>query len=212
MFLNKLYIGIIFAVITFLVQTGQVFAYQIPNFTSCVNPQGEVKVNYESGTHGIVGSNASYEGKDTVYTLSANALTQCFCAAGGEGIQTNWWKISQLTESEIEALKSQGWIYVPNGSLWGLEDSSYMALNSDFSCKGSSSGGSGGTSNSNSSNSGSGSGSSVNSSSGGIGQVLGLASTGNSVFLLGTALTSGLSLLLGLILKKRAKNISKQNA
>lgn len=209
MFFVKLSTNVIFVFVSFLVQTGQAFAYEIPGFTSCVNPQGEIKVNYESGTHGIVGSNASYEGKDTVYNLSSNALTQCFCALDGKGIQTNWWKISQLSESEIEALKSQGWIYVPNGALWGLEDSAYMAKNSDFSCKGSSSsGGSGSTNDSGSSSSSSGTSSQV-SASGPVGQVLGLASTGNSVFLLGTALTSGLSLLLGLILKKRAKNISK---
>lgn len=193
--------------------TPAVKAVDAPVFTSCVNPQGEVKANYESGTHGIAGRTGLYEGKDSVYRISENALTQCFCAVDGSGIQTNWWKIPALTESEIKVYESQGWIYIPNGSLWGLDNSPYLAKNSDYSCK--SNGGSGGSNSDSGSNSGSsssnssGSNSGTSSSSGGIGQVLGLASTGNSVFLLGTALTSGLSLLLGLIFKKRSTSSSK---
>lgn len=193
--------------------TPAVKAVDAPSFTSCVNPQGEVKANYETGTHGIAGKNGLYEGKDSVYKISENALTQCFCAVDGSGIQTNWWKVSALTESEIKVYESQGWIYIPNGALWGLENAPYLAKNSDYSCK--SNGGSGGSnsdsgsnSSSSSSNS-SGSTSGSSSASGGIGQVLGLASTGNSIFLLGTALTSGLSLLLGLIFKKRSTSFSK---
>lgn len=199
----------IFVALLFLIQSGQVMATETPNFTSCVNPQGQVKASYETGSHGIAGKAGTFEGKDIVYTLSENALTQCFCAVDGAGIQTNFWKIPALSESEIEAFKSQGWIYVPNGALWGLENAQYLAKNSDFSCKSSTTGGSGSSNNSNSSSNNSGNGSVLGASSGGIGQVLGLASTGNSVFLLGTALTSGLSLLLGLILKNRIKNSIK---
>lgn len=175
----------------------QAQAYQIPQFTSCVNPQGQVKVNYENGTHGIVGSSATYSGKDTVYALSGDALTQCFCSSDGKGIQTNWWKVSSLTGSEIEGLKSQGWNFVPNGALWGLEGEPYVAFNSEYICKRTSGGGVGSTE-------------SVAGISAGVGQVLGLASTGNSKFLYSVLLISVISLSISLYLKKRARNFSKK--
>ncbi len=198
----KVFISVFFVLLSTHVQTGNAFAYEIPDFTSCVNPKGDIKANYETGTHGIAGKPGSFEGKDTVYKLSENSLTQCFCAVDGSGIQTNWWKIPALSASEIKSLEAQGWIYIPNGALWGLENAPYLAKNSDFSCKSS---GNGDSSNGSTGSSGS----SASSASGGVGQILGLASTGNSVFLLATALTSGLSLLIGLILKKRSKKFSK---
>lgn len=205
-------LALILIAIFYLAESSALFAYQVPNFTSCLNPQGEIKASYESGTHGIAGQTGSYEGRDAVYKLSENSLTQCFCAADGSGIQTNWWKIPYLSESEIKTLEAQGWIYIANGSLWGLDNAPYMAKNSDYSCK--SSGGNGSSSETSSNSSSNSSNSSVSqasssSGSGGIGQVLGLASTGNTVLILGAALTSGLSLLLGLIFKKRSNSSSK---
>lgn len=194
------------------VPASRVFANEIPEFTSCVNPQGQIKASYESGTHGVAGRPGLFEGKDVVYSISGNAVTQCFCAIDGIGVQTNFWKIPALTEPEIEALKLQGWIYIPNGALWGLENTPYMAKNSDFSCKGTGSGANTGSSDSGNSSSNSVVNSNQGSLSGGIGRVLGLASTGNSIFLLGTALTSGLSLLLGLIFKKRVYEACKSHA
>lgn len=208
----KIVFAIFLVVLSLFIKSGEALADEMPNFTSCVNPQGEIKANYETGTHGIAGASGSFSGKDTVYKLSGNALTQCFCAIDGSGIQTNWWRVSSLTQSEIKTLEAQGWIYIPNGALWGLDNTAYLAKNSDFSCKssggngGGNGGGGGGTGGSGSSNSGSGG--SI-SGSGGVGQVLGLASTGNTVFVLATALSSGISLLIGLILKKRAKKFSK---
>lgn len=166
------------------------FAYQVPQFTSCVNPQGQIKVNYDNGTHGIAGNTGSFQGKDTVYSLSGDALTQCFCSSDGKGIQTNWWKVSSLTEDEINLLRSQGWNFVPNGALWGLENTPYLAFNSEYICKSSGGGQSG--------------------SILGIttGSVLGLASTGNIKFILTILSFSLLALLLGLILKIRSKKLS----
>ena len=214
----KIFFALFLVLVIILTQTGEIFADEMPQFTSCINPQGNVQASYDSGVHGIVGNSGTFEGKDVVYTVSSNAQTQCFCASDGSGIQTNWVKVSGFSESEIKVLESQGWIYIPNGALWGLTNAPYLALNSDFSCKssGGSAGGSGAgttgssSSSSSSSNSGSGSGGSVlGSATGGIGQVLGLASTGNTVFVIGTALTSGISLLTGLIFKKRIRKYSK---
>jgi hypothetical protein len=199
----KIFLTIFFIVLSLILQSGKVFAYEIPNFTSCLNPQGQLIASYETGTHGIAGKPGLFEGKDVVYKVSENAVTQCFCPTNGSAVQTNFWKIPALSESEIKTLEAQGWIYIPNGALWGLDSAPYLAKNSDYSCKSS-----GGGSSSSSGSSSSGSGGAV-SGSGGIGQVLGLASTGNTVFVLGTALTSGISLLLGLILKNRSRNISK---
>lgn len=110
-------------------------AVVLPGFPICSNPQGTLKVEYNDGTHGIVGDTSEYKGSDKVYTLSDSTLLQCFCAADGNGIQTNWWKVSDLTSEEIEILKRQGWYYVANGALWGLEETAYMAFNSSYSCK-----------------------------------------------------------------------------
>lgn len=180
-------------------------AYQIPQFTSCVNPSGQIKVNYDNGTHGIVGSSAAYVGKDAVYFLSGDALTQCFCSSEGKGIQTNWWKVSSLTEGEINSLKSQGWNFVPNGALWGLEQAPYLAFNSEYICRSSQ----GFTPTTDISGPG-GSGGSIAGISAGVGRVLGLATTGNTKFLYSVLLISITSFLLGLFFKKRTKNFSKK--
>lgn len=105
-----------------------------PNFPSCEDPEGQLKASYPNGTHGVPGDTTTYTGRDTVYTLSDNTLIQCLCTDQGKGIQTNWWKVSSLTENEINQLKAEGWIFVPNGSAWGLEETTYMAKNESFSC------------------------------------------------------------------------------
>ncbi len=152
-----------------------------PEFPACANPQGTVKVTYDSGTHGVAGDGATYTGKDTVYTISENTQTQCLCTVNSQGIQTNWWKVSSLTQDEINVLISQGWILIPNGALWGLDSAPYLAKNSSYTCTGS-----GGTSESKSAGA---------SATQGVTQtILALASTGNTLFILGVFLT-GLTLL-----------------
>jgi len=111
-------------------------AVTTPTFPECANPQGTLLVSYADGTHGIPGSPTSYTGSDAVYRLSDTSLSQCFCSVAGEGIQTNWWKVSSLTESEIAVLKSEGWTSIPDGSVWGLDPGQYMALNSNYACGG----------------------------------------------------------------------------
>lgn len=124
---------IYFTIFSFLLAS-PVYSVNTPTFPSCVSPQGSIKVSYSSGTHGIVGSGETYTGTDAVYTLTLDTLTQCFCSSTGEGIQTNWWKASSLSESDITVLKSLGWIYVPAGQLWGLEAAPYVAINTKYSC------------------------------------------------------------------------------
>lgn len=147
-----------------------------PTFPSCLNPQGTLSVSYPDGTHGIPGDEGNYTGSDKVYSLNDQSLTQCFCATDGRGIQTNWWKTGDLGEEQIAALKSQGWILIPDGSLWGLEKTGYMAKSANYSCNGN--GGTGGGSTNNSSDNGTGGGEILSATTSRYGQVLGLATTG----------------------------------
>lgn len=165
----------------FMVNVSQVQAVTLPTFPACANPQGSIKADYSDGVHGIVGKTAEYRGKDTVYTLSDSTVTQCFCPSQGSGIQTNWMKTSSLTDDDIKVLKSQGWIYVPTGAVWGLSDTPYLAQNSDFVCNG----GVGGEN-------------VVGAAT--VGSVLGLANTGDTVLLIGTGAAGLGFLLLGLYL------------
>lgn len=169
-------------VISFLLPP-TVRAVTVPAFPSCANPGGEIQVSYSSGTHGIVGSSAVYTGSDTVYRLSDDAVTQCFCAENGEGIQTDWWKVRSQTQSELDVLVSQGWIYIPAGEKWGLDTGPYLARNTTLSCLPGSSPAAA------ISNDGQVLGDAVG------GEILGLASTGNTAFVWAVFL-SGLTLLI----------------
>lgn len=178
---------IIFSLLFLLItkfNTPNVLAVTTPDFPACTSPIGTLRVEHNQGTHGVAGSTAEYKGKDSVYNVNDTQVLQCLCTEDGEGIQTNWWKVSSLNDSDIQTLKNQGWYYVENGDLWGLDNTQYMAKNSEYECHG----GIGG------------------------GEVLGLATTGDkalfySLFGIGVGLVF---LLLGfLFLRKRN---SKRNS
>lgn len=120
-----------------------VSAEQNSAFTSCLTPTGIVTANYSDGNHGIVGMGNKI-GKDTVYSLPNGDSMQCFCGSDGSGIQTNWMKISDLSNDQVKVYENQGWIYVPTGASWGLEDTPYLAQNLNYSCSSSSTTNSGG--------------------------------------------------------------------
>jgi len=129
--------SLVFSIIMFIVFFGvvqPVYALTIPTFPSCFSPQGTVKVTYSEGTHGIAGKTENYTGKDAVYTLTDSTLMQCYCPSEGSGIQTNWWSIPSLSDPDVKVLENQGWIYIPNGSLWGLKDTPYVAYNTEYEC------------------------------------------------------------------------------
>lgn len=149
-------------------------AVNVPDFPSCVNPQGSVIASYSSGTHGVPGDSTTYSGSDSVYKINNETLTQCLCTDDGDGIQTNWWKVSSLISQEIENLKTQGWVFIPDGTAWGLDSAAYLAKNSKYSCRGI-----------------------------GGGDVLGLATTGNIMVIYGLISTGFLSLTIGYLLKKK---------
>ena len=124
-------------ILMFLGSWSPALAVEIPNFPSCTTPSGTVKASYQHGVHGIPGDQGQYVGRDIVFRVFASTLIQCFCAATGSGIQTNWWKKDSLTEDQIDQLAKLDWIYIPDGSAWGLDPVPYLAQNSSFNCGGS---------------------------------------------------------------------------
>lgn len=171
-----------------------------PSFPSCLNPGKEPIVINSTGVHGVPGRTDAYNGEDKVYALGEGNHLQCLCTVNGSGIHTNWWKTSSLTEEEVNTLKADGWILVPDGSLWGLEKATYMAQNIDYSCNGNSN---------NNSSSGSSSSGSSNNSSGQVqgittrfGQVLGLATTGTLPAIASYFFLGFVSVLISRLLKK----------
>lgn len=106
-----------------------------PSFPSCVNINAPVKVFYPSGLHWIVGNPVLQEGLDKVFNLGSNNYVQCFCPTTGKyGIQTNWLTTGALTQTQINSLISQGWIFVTDGSVFDLSAESYIAKNSSYWC------------------------------------------------------------------------------
>ncbi len=179
--MSKLCLSLVLFLILTAVNPAVAFAATIPSFPSCSNPNSPIRVQYDSGTHGIVGDSKTYTGKDTVYNLSDGNVLQCFCASDGAGIETYWWKTSSLTENEIDSLTGDDWVYIPNGSAWGLDQGGYLAKNTNYSCGGQVTPAAASTS----------------------GSVLGLASTGSLVSIY-TYLVFGLiSLLSGIALKRQ---------
>jgi hypothetical protein len=130
----KTFLLSVISVTGFLLAATPAKAVDIPSFPSCYNPPASVKAGYAEGTHWIPGESSLRTGRDTVYNVNDTQLLQCFCAPDDSGIQTNWWKVSDLSEDQINELKSQGWIYIQNGSDFGLDAAPYMAQNSNINC------------------------------------------------------------------------------
>ncbi|MDD2823121.1 MAG: hypothetical protein PHQ59_03485 [Candidatus Daviesbacteria bacterium] len=188
----KAFLVILLTIFNIIFNVHYVLAVEAPNFPSCNKPSGVIKVQYNEGTHGIAGDGSTYTGKDTVYELDSDNLQQCFCSTSGQGIQTNWWRISSLDENQQKILRNLGWKYIPNGALWGLKDGAYMAQNSNYTCTPGNSGDNGTG------------GGEITREAASAGQVLGLAYTGNSIFLLISFLTAVIFLSLGIIFHKKA--------
>ncbi len=173
------------------------FAATLPPFTDCFAPNAGLKVKYDTGIHGIVGDARTFSGADAVYTISDKSYTQCFCPEVGNGIQTNWFKVSDLTQNEVQTFVNQGWILVLDGSIWGLEKAPYLAMNKGYTCH--SVGGSSTVSNTEVSKS-----NDFGNGTGG-GEILGVATTG-SIANITALVTLGIGLVLGGISIKKFRN------
>ena len=171
-----------FFIIIVLVNVQSVFAITPPDFPACNNPPDSIRAEHNDGLHGVAGNVSEYRGKDTVYNVNGGHFLQCLCTEDNEGIQTNWWKISSLSDTDVQVLKNQGWYYIVDGALWGLDNVPYMAKNNEYACRESLSGIGGG-------------------------DVLGLASTGNkTLFYSVLGISIGLMfLLLGFFLLRKGK-------
>ena len=154
-------------------------AVTTPDFPACNNPPDSIRAEHNDGVHGVAGNVSEYRGKDTVYNVNGGNFLQCLCTEDGEGIQTNWWKISSLSDTDVQVLKNQGWHYIVDGALWGLDNAPYMAKNNEYACRESLSGIGGG-------------------------DVLGLATTGNKALLYSLIIigAGSILLLIGLLMRR----------
>ncbi len=173
--MNKLIVTAIALPIVFAASAGPAFAVSTPDFGSCLNPKVAVSQVNTGNNHGVV-NKGTYAGTDSIYRLSDANVMQCLCPDNGSGIQTNWYKVSKLSSTDISVLKSEGWIEVTTGASWGLEDTKYLAKNIDYTCKGTQA---------------------VSAT-----KPIALAKTGNTVAIVGLFLMGLLSLTTGLLLKK----------
>lgn len=197
--INQAVIFILLVIFSLSLFVSGVSAVETPSFPVCANPTGTIKANYQSGEHGIAGRTQNYSGSDTVYQVTDNTLLQCFCPESKNGIQTNWLKASGYTEDDIQVLKNQGWVYIPNGSLWGLDESAYLAKNIDYDCSTSTTSVAGSSSSNNPGNT------STSNVPAILGSTIpsGFAPTGSFKSIFITASLTVISLFLGLYLKKK---------
>lgn len=133
---RKLFITGLSLFILFAGSAKPAMAVSTPDFGSCVNPKISASQVNIGRDHGVIGHVNAYAGKDSIYKLSDGNVLQCLCPDNGKGIQTSWYKISGLSDTDINILKKQGWTYIITGSSWGLEDVPYLAKNNDYSCHG----------------------------------------------------------------------------
>lgn len=106
---------------------------------TCITQTGEKIATYAEGIHGIVGDFRTFTGRDEVFALGNEDALQCFCATDGSGVETIWW--SSFPEDSVDELTASGWIFVPNGFLWGLAAKPYLAKNTNYTCSSSVQGG-----------------------------------------------------------------------
>lgn len=176
-----------------------------PPLFSCQQPIGNLIAAYDQGTHGIPGDTSTYTGSDYVYKVDDDHVLQCFCPEQGQvGIQSNWWKVPHLAAEEIEYYVKRGWIFVPNGQLWGLDESAYLVKNASYECHGV--GGSNGIGGSSSNNSSSNSSSDASGVGGAVGGVLGvstLAATGSASSILLFVVIGSLFAVIALRLRRK---------
>jgi len=134
--MNKKFASLIgISAVLYLTAAPVVSANYVPNFGTCLNPQwSKTQVNYNANPeHGVIGV-GSFAGTDTIYASNGNVM-QCLCTDSGAGYQTNWLKASDLSQYQIDDLKTQGWIYIPDGSEgWGFDKGPYLAKNISYTC------------------------------------------------------------------------------
>jgi hypothetical protein len=110
------------------------FAVSDPPLFSCSAPIGTRIADYASGVHGIPGNSGTYTGLDQVFRIDADHVLQCFCPSTALGTQSNWWKVSDLSDENRDFFERRGWHFIPNGAAWGLDPAPYLVKNEAFIC------------------------------------------------------------------------------
>jgi len=109
-------------------------AWYAPEFPSCTSFSTNGDWSTGVGNHHIPGQEATIFGKDDVYYVQNGNFVQCLCPPNGQGVQTNWWNISGMGQSEIDnKWKPAGW-YHEQGSNWNLMNYPYLAKNTSYQC------------------------------------------------------------------------------
>jgi hypothetical protein len=133
LFLAILSIGFFFSTNSYSVSANNVTP---PQFSSCEVKTGSGDwVHSDLGFHHIPGQEETIEGSDDVYFLEGGNFLQCLCPVSSiQGTQTNWWKVGDLSQDQINNMISQGW-FLENGGDWNLLHEPYLAKNQSFTCK-----------------------------------------------------------------------------
>lgn len=119
------------SIVTSLFMSAALPVYANPTeFGSCVNPQWSKTQENHGANHGVIGV-GTFSGVDSIYESNGNVM-QCLCADNGAGYQTNW--VKAQSHEQVESMKAQGWMYVPEGQDWGLAKGPYMAKNEAYTC------------------------------------------------------------------------------
>lgn len=134
--MRKFYTVIIVLLFTILNTANFAFASNVPNFPSCteLNSPGNWSSVADEYNH-IPGQEENIFGDDDVYYLEGGNFVQCLCPADSEtGVQTNWWDITD-EDINTDDYTSNGW-FLEFGYNWNLiQDSTYLAKNSDYTCR-----------------------------------------------------------------------------
>jgi len=113
----------VLALAAVILLTSKAFAYESPAFPSCINT---------SGLQLVVTFGPNNEG--SLYKTSDDTFLRCYCT-GDAGLQTNLWRIPQLSSDELAYFQNDGWSVIPNGSDVGLDEGKYLTKNIEFNCK-----------------------------------------------------------------------------
>jgi hypothetical protein len=143
--MTRFFITFSLLIVLLVCKTSPAQAVMDPPLFSCLQPIGTLTSSYSIGVHGIPGDGRTYSGSDRVFSIDQSHVLQCFCPSdSSNGIQSNWWRVNELTPEDQDFFIRRGWVFVPNGQPWGLAESPYLVKNDSFQCQESGRGGQGG--------------------------------------------------------------------
>ncbi|HZZ98687.1 MAG TPA: hypothetical protein VFG51_02015 [Candidatus Saccharimonadia bacterium] len=126
----------VLALVLFLltISSQTVWAVNDPPLFSCGAPVGTLIANTNDGVHGIAGDTGIFIGSDQVFRIDADHVLQCFCPSNAQGTQSNWLKVSGMSQTDLDFFQRRGWKFIPDGSVWGLDSAPFLVKNDGFVC------------------------------------------------------------------------------